>query len=527
MSYSSSHAREEKPGIPGVWKVAGLATLVVLVLLFLGFYPTLHSPVMWLWINAPMLITFTGAVVLGIAAYMNGTTLWGWLLGGASVFALVIGMGLMVYGDELANAALARTIQPEKIENILEMTSVRYLPKQIAETVGRNKMASSSFQLGDFDPYEHTELGEIVWTTPHVPNGPWNQLTMRNDGINIVVDAQTQTLNTTFACGENMAWWKSTDWQFVVNHFLAERPDVYYQIEDDGEILTIAPYIKYDFAIHVVFPVMIPRWGGVQIMHADCSIEDLSPEQAMADPRFAGRRIVPEAYARRLAVSWGYKDGWVNATFTHRDQTELPDLKGNNQMPILIGTNAGPQWFHALEPFGANSQGTSALFYVDAASGKVRLLNYPDSSALTGPVVAANSIQNAFPEYNWAAGGGTNASVVLEPRPVVRNGELYWMYTITNEQFSEVTTTALLRAKDNSVYKCPTKAALKAFIQGQQTCEFLRGNDDQSTAPTAVPATSNTPVPIPSEFQNLSDADLRALMRQALDELERREAAGQ
>ncbi len=528
MSYSSRQRSPERETSHRSWFGAVTAVVLVLFLLFVwGFSPVLHGTVMWLWGNSPMIVTLTIGIILGLRAYLTSSNLVRGLVGFGAFVLLLMAFGLLFFGDKLANAALAQSINPVTITEPLEMTSVRFVPKQIAETLGRNMMSSSAYELGDFDPYEDLERQEIIWTAPHVPNSLLNQFTLKNDGLNVVSASETITLDHTFKCGEGAALWGRADWQFIANHFFAERDDFYYQM-NGAELLTIAPYTMYKLELYFGIPVQVPYWAGVQVMHEDCGIENLTPEEAMADVRFAGRRIVPEAFARRLAESWGYKGGVINAVFRHIEQTELPDLPGGNQMPILVGTTEGPQWFHAMEPYGPDSRGTSALFYVDAHTATVRLLNYPNDSGLLGPLAALNTIGIKFPAYNWAEESGVNAAVAIEPRPVVHNAQLFWLYTITTKQYSGITESVLVSAHNsNIVYSCAGINQLKTFALGQESCRRVL-DAEAGQAPTAMPTQGQLPsVGVPSDLSALSEADLLALGQQVLEELQRRQNAGQ
>ena len=193
---------------------------------------------------------------------------------------------------------------------------------------------------------------------------------------------------------------------------------------DGEELLGIVPYISYKFS----FPVMVPKWGGVMVVHPDGETEKLTPEEATEDPRFEGERLYPEQLARKVGDVWKYRNGYWNTWFAHEDEAVIPRIDASEepateasatldqatstgQMPFLIPTQEGPQWFLAAEPYGRSFSMYRAI-YVDAHSGDISFFDPGTGSALIGVNKALNYAKATFPNYQW----GQNA-VILEPRP--------------------------------------------------------------------------------------------------------------
>ena len=79
--------------------------------------------------------------------------------------------------------------------------------------------------------------------------------------------------------------------------------------------------------------------------------------------------------------------------------------------------------------------------YVDAHSGEITFFDPGTGSSLIGVNKALDYAKATFPNYQW----GQNA-VILEPRPVIKDENLYWMATITNADKAGVNQTVMVNA---------------------------------------------------------------------------------
>ena len=134
-------------------------------------------------------------------------------------------------------------------------------------------------------------------------------------------DGSAEIVNQEFRRGEGMALYRNVGWKLKREKFFAHHTNQYYVL-DGEELLGVVPYISYRFS----FPVMVPRWGGVLVVHPDGEIENLSPEEAIRDGRFEGERLYPEQLARRVGDVWKYRNGYWNTWFAHEDEAQIPQI---------------------------------------------------------------------------------------------------------------------------------------------------------------------------------------------------------
>jgi hypothetical protein len=289
------------------------------------------------------------------------------------------------------------------------------------------------------------------------------------------------------------------------------------------------------------------------VVHPDGEIENLSPQEAIQDGRFEGERLYPEQLARKVGDVWKYRNGYWNTWFAHEDEAQIPQINppeeqaapgdqpatlegtSTNQMPFLIPTEEGPEWFLAAEPYG-RSFSMSQGIYVDAHSGEVTYFKPDTGSALIGVNKALDYAQATFPNYQW----GQNA-VILEPRPVVKDKTLYWMATITNADKAGVNQTVMVNAsKQGEVTVLETYEDVVAFVEGENTGEtvnveggnILGTSEKPSGTPgieisegqSAQPGDRTGSQKAPGNVSDMSDEELIRIISEAANELERRKA---
>lgn len=416
------------------------------------------------------LALFVGALILYLVANsskkksvkkksVNGWVFFGPALGCFFVLLLV----LSILGSPITNCKIYQSLKPEVIAQLPETTEIRYLPMEIARAYGQNKIQESEITLGDTDPIIY-EGGKLDWVAVRIPNGAFRTMTKQADGFALIrSDGSVKMISQPMKYGEGMIVEDNIIWQLRLKRYWVDIPEIYYVFGEKGEVVGVVPYIKY----RMDFPVMVPYWGGVFLFHPDGTIEDLTPEEAQALPYMRGQRLFPEKLARIQVESWAYKYGIWNAWADHKDQTEIPTVEhSSNQMPYLLPTAEGPKWFVATEPQG-KAFGIFKIFFVDAHDGKFQLMELTRESALTGPNRVWDYIRSALPDYKWGE------ITMLEPRPLVKDGILYWMVSLTSVSgdlslsYGAVTETVLVSAQTNQIMSFRTEERLRAFLRGE------------------------------------------------------------
>ena len=535
LSNLSSRLSSRLSSVGRVRLVVGL--VVVLVFTWL-VSPVFHVLTMALYVNWPFFLVVVAGTVLG--AYL-------WRVGDkdpakiVAVVAIVAALAYLITASPLRDLKYLASIEAEKIEEMPDTTGIRFLPYDVAARFGRNTQDDSTLVLGEFEPLDNGD-GGIDWVAPREPNGTWNSFANNQDGVMVIrPDGSAETVNQEFRRGEGMALYRNVGWKLKREKFFAHHTNQYYVL-DGEELLGVVPYISYRFS----FPVMVPRWGGVLVVHPDGEIENLSPEEAIRDGRFEGERLYPEQLARRVGDVWKYRTGYWNTWFAHKNEAQIPQINApedqatleeqpaaqgtsTNQMPFLIPTREGPQWFSAAEPYG----GSFSLYrgiYVDAHSGKVTYFKPDTGSALIGVNKSLDYAKATFPNYQW----GRNA-VILEPRPVVKDKTLYWMATITNADKAGVNQTVMVNASEQGeVTVLETYEDVVAFVEGEDTGETVNveGGDSLGT-PEEVTTTPETEAPneqpaqpptsqSPVDVSELSDEELIRIISEAANELDSR-----
>ena len=531
--------------LASVGRVRLLVSLVVVLFFVWLVSPVFHSLVIVLYVNWPFfLVTVVGTV---LSAYL-------WNIGDrdpAKVVAVVAAIAALAYlfvSAPLRDLRYLDSIEAEEIEAMPDTTGLRFLPYDVAARFGLNTQDEPTLVLGDFEPLDNGQ-GGIDWVAPREPNGLWNSVVKNQDGAMVVQpDGSAEIVNQEFKRGEGMALYRNVGWQLKREKFFAQHTNQYY-ILDGEQLLGIVPYISYRFS----FPVMVPRWGGVLVVHPDGEIENLTPQEAIKDERFEGERLYPEQLARKVGDVWKFRNGYWNTWFAHEDEAQIPQIDppegqnaldeqpatlpgtSTNQMPFLIPTEDEPQWFLAAEPYGRSFSMYQGI-YVDAHSGKVTYFKPDTGSALIGVNKALDYAKATFPNYQW----GQNA-VILEPRPVVKDKVLYWMATITNADKAGVNQTVMVNAsKQGEVTVLETYEDVVAFVEGENTGEtvnveggnILGASEEPSGTPglgipeeqPAQPGDRAGSQQAPGEVSEMSDEELIRIISEAASELERRKA---
>ncbi len=517
----------------------------VVVLFFLWLVsPMFHGLVMLFYVNWPFFVVTLGGSALVFYLWSVGDRDPAKLVAVVAILAVAT---YVVVATPLRDLKFLDSIQAEQIPEMPDTTGVRYLPYDVAARFGQNTQDNSTLVLGGFEPLDNEE-GGIDWVSPREPNGPWNSIANNQDGAMVIEpDGSTEIIDQQFRRGEGMALYRNVRWRLLRSKFFAHHTNQYY-IMDGEELLGIVPYISYRFS----FPVMVPKWGGVMVVHPDGETERLTPEEATNDERFDGERLYPEQLARKVGDVWKYRNGYWNTWFAHEDEATIPQINASEeppseasstldqatstgQMPFLIPTQRGPQWFLAAEPYGRSFSMYRAI-YVDAHSGEIAYFDPGTGSSLIGVNKALDYAKATFPNYQW----GQNA-VILEPRPVIKDENLFWMATITNADKAGVNQTVMVNASEQGeVTVLETYGDVTAFVEGEDTGETVNVEDgggdlgtseepgspetpQEDPAPEEEPSQSdNSQAPV--DISDMSEEELIEMIREAADELENRDS---
>lgn len=483
------------------------------------FFSFLYRKMVFLLVTMGLIVAAIGLIRKEIKRYQRrfryiSDGRYAWIVAKWILLCFVPWLGVQYLSIDTYGRSLAYSFEPEMVQGLPETTNIRYTPYEVSLAFANARQENPTKQVGDIDPVEIN--GEFHWLAPRIPHGIANWLLRQTDGILLVnEDGGVEFQPQLFKCGEGMGITDSIAWKLFSKRFGAEYPEIFY-LEIDGVWTGMAPYVTYEF----YFPVFVPKWGGVMLVHPDGRIEDLSPAQAQADPRLTGQRLFPEALARAYSLKWGYRFGGLwNILWFHHEQVEVADLVGTeNEMPYYLPTTWGPQWMMAVEPSGP-SQSIFKIFWFDAHSGKARLTEFREK-AFVGPNRGASFAKSETSGYVWVEEikeGWTGTYLVIEPRPIVREGTLYWQYSVTPRDYTGVGLTILVNSLDTEdvIHFCSRKALMR-WLVGE-------GKPDSLPCERAVEPVAPTPVAVPRDLGEMTEEEIYDLIRQALDELERRQ----
>ncbi len=339
---------------------------------------------------------------------------------------------------------------------VADTSLVRYMPYEVAFSYANSKQDDPTKRVGEMHAVQVGD--DLLWIAPLTPNGMVNYFSDKQSGVVTVdSDGNVTVIKNTFQKAEHIGITDNLQWSFAGLHFLSRVPEVYY-LPAGAEVLGIAPYVSFRLS----FPVTVPYWGGVFVIHDDGSIEDLTPEQAMADPRLAGARLFPEVLARRYSEAYAYKNGIANVWFKHQDQPVIPEIAGPNQMPYLLPTTDGQKWVTLTEPYGP-SQAVFKVLTIDAHTGKAEVSDLSKDN-LIGPQKAYDFAKTRLTGYVWRdSEGGTY--LLIEPRPIVRSGKLFWLYNITTFEYAGGGLFVVVDASTASVVSFSDRASFDLWLR--------------------------------------------------------------
>jgi len=484
-----------------IWIVGALPWFQPMI--FHMFYTNSGLWLVWL------IILIGAGIIGGLVALLTKDTdsdAWKW------TFGILFAVGFIGYwitygilGGAWTEQKIYQSLQYQEIQNLPDTTAVRYLPMEVAWRYGENRLQEPRVRHVDADPI--VVGSEVQWELTRAPKGFWNECLNNSDGFSIIDSkGDMTTIRQEMKYGEGMLGADNILWKLRQQDYWMDVTEVFYIQGKDGEVIAMAPYLKNAFR----FPVTVPYWGGVFLARSNGTIENLTPQQAQNNPLLKGVRLFPEKLARLYAGAYAYKDGIGNAMFRHVDQIQIPSVGtgtsaayGGNEMPFLLPTESGQKWFVAAVPWGA--QGIYRIFLIDAITGKIEMFSLPQDSSLIGPDRARGYITRVYPTFDWTQ------ILVLEPRPIMEKGTLYWMFTLTPNNFAGIVDTVLVNSRTNEV--------ISLGSDYQQTLRFVRGEKVGNVigiggSMTAPPALQITPS-VPSVPQQLTPQRIQ----QIIDEL--------
>ena len=341
---------------------------------------------------------------------------------------------------------------------------MRYTPREnayneIAQTIS---VASEAVRPEDTVPFvTDSGFSYAVQITPHDGLIPYNAFVTRNPGYVLYHDDQhhvgtrVERIAAEQVYGLRKAWFLDAWWRvYQQDRFSIFEDPHYIEVENaDGvrEYLTIFPQIKHHYW-------RLPYWAGIAAVHADGTVELLTVDQVIADPRFENKWVAPLQLLRRYTedqtMQAGFWANWLGVKSSGR-QT-IPELPGDNQYPFFtVAVDGTPYAYVTTKPVG-DGDGLSTIYYQNLATGELTRHHFTD--AVVYGVSAALARVTSIGGYTWYTRSGDSASgqmIATEPVYIVRPtepGKIYWKVTITNREYKGVAAQVVFDATDVSQF---------------------------------------------------------------------------
>lgn len=432
-------------------KAVAAVSLLATALILYCIRPWLHGFFMAFY-------TLPALTALVLSLCLSGLMLFMGKKAPAAAFSAIaaISLVLLMFNNVLVQKHIVSGTDYNRIEALPDSDRLRLLPMAVALRYIEDSLQKSRERAGPLDIVDMNNT--LVWTSPRLPDGQVIYFTEKVNGL-LVADAtrtarSTRLVSQRMRVGEGIGILDNIYWRVYKKRFFVSLAEVYY-LEDSGSIYAIAQVVGYRFR----FPVMIPYFKGVFIFDSGGNSRWVDASDVGSQPLLSGNVAFPDSLARLYVDSYKYSHGWLNAVFLHRDQIEISDVYGQgNRQPFLMDTVTGLKWVIATEPYG-KSYGIFKIFLVDATTGKIDMLELDEEQTLTGPVRVVSYVRKKFPMIDWAT------SRVLEPRPYVIGGRLYWMLSITPSDYAGVSYTVLVDSETNEVMAFDNDSELIAYVK--------------------------------------------------------------
>lgn len=354
-----------------------------------------------------------------------------------------------------------------------EINQLRLLPKQVATRYGHDSLQNPQEYLGDSQIVMVDGKQERVF--PRLPDGGLLFFVNKLNGFVTVdassLDKKAEIIDQKFVYSEGIGVFDNIYFQLYKKKYWIDFVDqpIYLKDPQTQKWVTVVPYIQYKN-----FPIRTPYWGGFMTITSDGAITDYKPEDAQTLSLTTGNRVQPKEIARFYTESYAYRNGLLNYWFIHKDQPEIDEVNYGDQ-PFHISTQEGYKQFVVTRPTGS-SYGIYKIFIFDATTGKQEIIEYPQSSLLTGPVAALDYAQKEFPEIDY------NNFMLDEPRPITSKGRLYWLISIVGSNSAGIAKNVVVDAQTTKVTNFQSEKEIMDFVNSGKAIE----------APVSTPAKPTT-----------------------------------
>jgi len=465
-----------------------IALVVILAIAWI-FRPVLHGPVMLI-VSKPLVPVFTLICLLiflrffkrlknqifrneppaeGKQTNIHRNQTGCWSLGIFFFLAFVILPTLGALNGSIRSSVIAKSITYEPRTDLPQFQPIRLTPEAVATRYAEDTFQNPQEYLGN----SRIAMidGKLQRVFPRLPDGALLYFLKKLSGF-VVVDVDTLERKVTidnqeFVYSEGVGIFDNLYYRLPFVSYFSDYGEPVYLKDDQDEWVTVVPLIKYRG-----FPFTVPYWGGDIVIKSDGTMTAYTAEQAQQLSYVKDNRVYPKELVEQYTHAYAYKNGLINNWFVHKDQTSVTEYSPGEDV-FHVATTEGFKQMVVAEPSG-RSYGIYKILIIDATTGKREIVEFDQSTQLTGPIVAADYVKKEFPTYDWSA------FFLSEPRPVIVNDNLNWLFSIIPNDSAGIAASVFLDAKTNEVTKTDSQSQIDAFLAGQAV------TSSDLTTPTTV-----------------------------------------
>lgn len=396
-----------------------------------------------------------------------------------AVFSVIWDAGVYVATDYIAYSTYANDFKVRQGLIPSAPQFIRYTPLHNACTDIGNSVSATGEHI-DCEYVQPMITGHgFGYVAPITPSGLYNTFFGKNPGFLVLDDSASVNgdpgkrlvrIDEPQAIGQSMEWFDNLDLVLARNDFFANYDTPHFLALDPaqpGKLTLVVPKIKYGWFF------LIPYWGGVVLVHADGTIEDLTAEEVRKDKRLIGKWTYPLSLARYYVHLQNYAAGHgVLTPFVRMSGLlEIEELESDNQFPFLTQGNDSVPYLVTATKGQGSAKGLFRMYYIDASTGVGTYHQFGSHEVVYGAGTSAARITN-IPGYQWNRGAESQGShVAIEPVYIVRPNDpshtMYWKYTITNISYSGISATAVANSsRPDEVHVFTDRADFEAWLQG-------------------------------------------------------------
>jgi len=444
--------------------------------------PLFHDLIMFFYLRPVIIEVLIISLIFGVIAYfVFGTSTSEKGFASLAIFGISV-IGLLIIFSVFGSYWQCNIAENYDVSEIFELPEMDEDYLRVTPKVVAYRYMSDACQYPRHQPNFPSDLVMIdnkpYWSSLLTPDGIINVYNIKPVGSVYVdmtdMDKSLDIKEHSFKYAPGLAIKDDINFQlYLEKYFITVERALVIPFEND--VYIAKPYVEYEFKF--TFPVWytVPVWGGTFLVHEDGTIEDLSPEESRNHPVLQNQKLFPEFLVDIYVDSqnyWKVNEGdsyfgaLMNVWISHENQIEITDVRSQgNKQPFLINTVDGLKWTVSVEPYGS-AHGVYRIYLIDARTGEMEFMKFTGEEI--GPVRACDYARKDNPKVDW------DRFRVIEPIPVIPNGNLFWEVAVTAYDGSGISYIAFVNPLTGAVTQCDNNAQVLDFIHN---ANYIESND--------------------------------------------------